>query len=53
MRIRSVHSRRTVPTQRSAYVFALGLSRWAEHVDRGGGEVRVERGGELRVPVVE
>src|SRR3954453_16719007 len=53
MSIRSVHSRRTVPTQRSANEFAGRLRRAPDHVDAFGGEHRVEGSGEFRAPVGE
>ena len=54
MSIRSVHSRRAVPTQRSAIAFARGcLRRRPDHPGTDGGEHRVERGGELAVPIAQ
>src|SRR5690348_4082523 len=56
MSIRSVHSRRTVPTHRSANEFARSARGGALSTsmpDALGSEHRVEDGGELAVTVVE
>ena len=50
MRIRSVHSRRTEPIQRSAKAFILG-ARGQHDLDADGGKDRAEGGAELRVTV--
>src|SRR5690349_2675062 len=54
MRIRSVHSRRTVPTQRSANEFARGAFGGVLTTAMGGAsEHRVEDSGEFHITVAE
>jgi hypothetical protein len=54
MSMRSVHSRRRVPTQRSAYALELGcLRRCLDDLDARGGGYGVEGGSELGVVVAE
>jgi hypothetical protein len=48
-----VHSRRTLPTNRSAKQFALGPGRDLDHLDALGGEHRVKRRNELGIPVAD